>query len=107
MFPYADDTTTHRKLAWMNWLLIFANILVFHFTYKNIILPKSTFLADNGFVPRSFVLGLEHNDGTAFVPIFTAMFLHKDVIHLLGNMWLLHLFGDAVEVSMGPVKYLL
>ena len=34
------------------------------------------------------------------------MFLHGGFFHLLGNMWFLYIFGDNVEDSMGPFRYL-
>ncbi len=34
------------------------------------------------------------------------MFLHGGFLHLLGNMWSLHIFGDNVEDRMGPVRFL-
>lgn len=35
------------------------------------------------------------------------MFLHGGFWHLLGNMWMLYIFGDNVEDRLGPVKYLI
>jgi membrane associated rhomboid family serine protease len=37
----------------------------------------------------------------------TAMFLHAGPMHLFGNMWFLHIFGDNVEDKLGRGKYLL
>ncbi len=38
---------------------------------------------------------------------FASMFLHGGWMHLIGNMWFLHLFGDNVEDAMGHFRYLL
>ena len=38
--------------------------------------------------------------------IFTAMFMHASIIHIAGNMIFLWIFGNNVEDSMGPVKFL-
>jgi membrane associated rhomboid family serine protease len=38
--------------------------------------------------------------------IFTAMFMHASIVHIGGNMLFLWIFGNNVEDSMGPVKYL-
>ena len=35
------------------------------------------------------------------------MFLHGDILHLLGNMWFLYLFGFAVEGRLRPLRFLL
>jgi rhomboid family protein len=37
--------------------------------------------------------------------IFTAMFMHASILHIAGNMLFLWIFGNNVEDSMGPVKY--
>jgi membrane associated rhomboid family serine protease len=38
--------------------------------------------------------------------IFTAMFMHASIIHIGGNMIFLWIFGNNVEDSMGPAKFL-
>jgi membrane associated rhomboid family serine protease len=41
------------------------------------------------------------------VTVFTAMFMHGSILHIGGNMLFLWIFGNNVEDSMGPVKFLL
>ncbi len=38
--------------------------------------------------------------------IFTSMFMHASMLHILGNMIFLWIFGNNVEDAMGPVRYL-
>jgi membrane associated rhomboid family serine protease len=38
---------------------------------------------------------------------FTSMFMHGSLLHLGGNMLFLWIFGNNVEDSMGPVKFLI
>lgn len=38
---------------------------------------------------------------------FTCIFLHGSLMHLLGNMWFLYIFGDNVEDRLGHSGYLL
>jgi membrane associated rhomboid family serine protease len=38
--------------------------------------------------------------------VFTAMFMHASLLHIAGNMLFLWIFGNNVEDSMGPVKYI-
>ncbi len=40
------------------------------------------------------------------VPFFSYMFLHGGFLHLLGNMWFLYIFGDNVEDSLGPCRFI-
>ena len=39
------------------------------------------------------------------ITLFTAMFLHGDIFHLLGNMLYLWIFGDNVEDAMGHLRF--
>jgi membrane associated rhomboid family serine protease len=41
------------------------------------------------------------------VTVFTAMFMHGSILHLAGNMLFLWIFGNNVEDSLGPVKFVL
>jgi len=42
-----------------------------------------------------------------FLALFTSMFLHGSVAHVLFNMWFLWIFGNNVEEAYGHVGYLL
>jgi len=50
--------------------------------------------------PRVGVIG-------AFLPFLTSMFLHGGLLHLVGNMWYLWIFGDNVEDRLGHGRFLL
>jgi membrane associated rhomboid family serine protease len=41
------------------------------------------------------------------LPFVTSMFLHGGWMHLIGNMWVLYIFGDNVEDYLGHERYLL
>jgi membrane associated rhomboid family serine protease len=41
-----------------------------------------------------------------FFTIFTSMFLHGNVWHLILNMWFLWVFGDNLESRLGKVKFI-
>lgn len=44
-------------------------------------------------------------DAPTWLTPFTAMFMHGGLLHLGGNMLFLWIFGNNVEDSMGPVKF--
>ena len=52
------------------------------------------------------VQGCGAPDTPAWITLFTAMFMHGGLLHLGGNMLFLWIFGNNVEDSMGPVKFL-
>jgi membrane associated rhomboid family serine protease len=45
-------------------------------------------------------------DDGAVYRLFTSMFVHYGVLHLLLNMWALWLLGRSLEAALGPVRYL-
>jgi membrane associated rhomboid family serine protease len=57
------------------------------------------------------LLNANHIPAENLVPswqtIFTAMFMHANILHIAGNMLFLWIFGNNVEDSMGPVKFIL
>jgi membrane associated rhomboid family serine protease len=44
--------------------------------------------------------------GTPLAPL-TAMFTHGSWLHLVGNMWFLHIFGNNVEDVLGRLRFLM
>ncbi len=42
-----------------------------------------------------------------WLTLLSAMFLHGSILHVLGNMLYLWIFGDNVEDAMGPVRFLI
>jgi membrane associated rhomboid family serine protease len=42
----------------------------------------------------------------AVLTVFTSMFMHGSILHLGGNMLFLWIFGNNIEDSMGPVRYI-
>lgn len=42
-----------------------------------------------------------------WLTLLTCIFLHGSWMHILGNMWFLHIFGDNVEDRFGHLGYLL
>ena len=53
----------------------------------------------------SAAFGARYDLPPTCVTVFTAMFMHGGLLHLGGNMLFLWIFGNNVEDSMGPVKF--
>jgi len=68
------------------------------------------FVSQYALVPAEITRGVDLPP-TVGIPIWltvlTSMFLHGGILHLLGNMLYLWIFGDNVEDAMGPVRFLL
>src|SRR5215470_13842925 len=108
MIPLKDDNPT-RRFPIINYVLIAANVAVF--IYEATLPPGASkaFLAANAMIPAKIPQFLAGYLGfkMAFYPMFTSMFLHGGLMHLLGNMLFLYVFGDNVEDYFGHLGYLL
>ena len=77
-------------------VLVLINVLVFLY---QITLPQpalQAFITHWGIIP----------DVPRLTPLLTAMFLHGGWFHLIGNMWVLWVFGRNVEDTAGSGRFL-
>ena len=100
MLPLADENPTKRFPA-ITVLLILANLAVFFLWQIKVGLPKSVALA--GLVPTE----LHPVSSQGVTHLFTSMFMHGGLAHLLGNLWFLWIFGDNVEDEIGRIKFVI
>jgi membrane associated rhomboid family serine protease len=45
-------------------------------------------------------------DKNVWLAVLVSMFLHGSILHILGNMWFLWVFGNNIEEAFGTVGYL-
>jgi membrane associated rhomboid family serine protease len=98
--------------------LVLANCAVYLLFQMGLLYPVSTetlvsfavvpnSLVHNGFLARPVALAplgaMKFPEGLTLI---TYMFLHGNIMHLLGNMVFLWVFGDNVEDAMGHVRFL-
>jgi membrane associated rhomboid family serine protease len=68
----------------------------------------ASFIARFALVPADLLHGVSSSAALpAWAPLLTSLFLHGGILHLLGNMLYLWIFGDNVEDAMGPLRFLL
>ncbi len=102
MIPIRDENPTLR-VPWVNYFLIAINVLVFLWQFS--LGPGGDAAVYSlAFIPYNLTRGLDLGDVRA---MFTSMFMHAGLTHLLGNMLYLWIFGDNVEDALGHVRYLL
>jgi membrane associated rhomboid family serine protease len=114
--PVQDDNALRSiRFQWVTLALIAANVAVFTATIAGIpekvllsfaIVPRELF--DEGFrgaatYPHKF----NHIDVREVWTPLTYMFMHGNIMHLIGNMLFLWVFGDNVEDAMGHMRFLL
>ncbi len=107
MIPLKDNNPT-KTLPVVTLSLIFINIAIF--LYQLSLGPGGErFIFQMGVIPYNLTHAgdLGHPPSIPpFLTLITAMFLHGGLIHLLGNMLYLWIFGNNIEDSLGPLKFL-
>ncbi|MDA0658945.1 MAG: rhomboid family intramembrane serine protease [Planctomycetota bacterium] len=129
VFPLGDDNSDRTMVPVVTVALIVANILVFVFLQgigKNdgftmafstvpaeIVTGRDAVTEDRAVVVNSMegqqqvsVPGLQPTPIPVYLTLLTSMFMHGGIMHLLGNMWFLWIFGDNIEQDLGRGRYL-
>ena len=97
LFPYKDDNP-RILVPYVTYAIISINVLIFVFQLNMGMVSSSAereFIYRFGFIPANF----------SIITVFTSMFLHGGISHIMGNMWFLWVFGDNVEGVLGHVKF--
>jgi membrane associated rhomboid family serine protease len=112
--PLSDDNSLKSiPFQYVTVLLIVANVVVFLFEVSGLdeaavasfgLTPRELFGA--GFFAGPAPLADEGFPIAERTTLFTYMFFHADVFHLVGNMLFLWVFGDNVEDAMGHFRFL-
>ena len=97
LFPYKDDNP-RILVPYVTYAIISINVLIFVFQLNMGMVSSAAereFIYRFGFIPANF----------SIITVFTSMFLHGGISHIMGNMWFLWVFGDNVEGVLGHVKF--
>lgn len=98
------DTIPSRRRPIATWAIIVINIMVFFYQVSLPYEQELEMLYQYSFIPSRFVKGIFNPK--SYIPLFTSMFMHGSLLHLVGNIWSLWLFGDNVEDNMGPFRFI-
>ena len=136
LFPFHDENPTTRwPIVTVTIIVINVLVLFFmgHIEKSQGQLALQAFIYRNGFIPvrvqqlwqpqemqvqlqaqvaprmrpQIALLRLPANRRQIILSLFTAMFLHANLMHLVGNMWFVWLFGNNIEDRLGHIPYLL
>jgi len=107
MLPLKDNIPA-KNFPYVNIGLIVINALffIYQMSYGH---EVDQLIFSLGFIPARFLAqqGEVFMSPTSILPVFSSMFLHGNLVHLLSNMWMLWIFGDNVEDCMGHGRYFL
>ena len=93
--PIEFDAAARERTPWVTWLLclLIISASTFGFTQLHEIVSRL------GLIPTQAM----RDGGVTFL---TSFFLHAGVLHLVGNIYFLFVFGDDVENFLRPFRYL-
>ena len=92
-----DLSSQHRRLPWANIILVSINVILY---------IVCTFTGDLLYNIGTFgVMDLIENK--EWYRLFTSMFLHADIQHLVSNMLILYYIGNVVEKHIGHLPYII
>src|SRR5690554_174491 len=103
MLPIATSISP-RRTPYANYLLIILNILIFLISIRYG-LDRQTGQRDWGLKPMAELFML-HPQRPILWQFITYAFLHANLVHILGNMYILYLFGNNVNDRLGNAGYL-
>lgn len=134
VFPIGDDNSDRATFPFVTIALIVANVFVFavlqqgfrpqgideNFTMAYVQVPAEIISGqDIETEPKMRIVptpqgpvevadpGLRQTPIPVWLTLLTAIFMHGSVMHLVGNMWFLWIFGDNIEDDMGHGSYLI
>jgi len=126
VFPIADDNTDRRVTPIATYVIIAINVAVFalfqqfganlEFTFALAAVPQEIATGQDAVTPDRILVdprtgmqfkvpGLQPTPLPVYFTLLTSMFMHGGLLHLLGNMWFLFIFGDNIEDDLGHARY--
>ena len=96
-FPY-KDANPRILFPFVTYTIIGINSLVF--IYQYLILPPESL----GHIISTYALTPA---APSVITVFTSMFMHGGLMHIIFNMWFLWIFGDNIESVLGHKRYVL
>jgi membrane associated rhomboid family serine protease len=122
MFPIGDDNSDVTITPVVNYAFIGINVLVFlllqqlgsneAFDYAYSLVPKEITSGVDLVGPQAIQVGNEVarvNHYSTPLPVYfnflSSMFMHGGIMHIVGNMMFLWVFGDNLENLLGHVRF--
>jgi membrane associated rhomboid family serine protease len=122
VLPISDDNTGRLRKPYVTYALIALNVLVFFFLQRGGTNERFTYAFST--VPQEIRTGedvarevpieaggqqatipLQPTPGSVYLTLLVSIFMHGGLMHLLGNMLFLWIFGDNVEDDLGHARF--
>ena len=97
MIPLKDDNP-RSSIPFLTIALIIVNVVVFYFEIKT---GYSPIIEKFGAVSINIIQGRD------LETLITSMFVHGSIMHIVGNMLYLWIFGDNIENYLGHTRFII
>ena len=97
IFPIGDDNIEGGHKPFVSYSLIVINVVVYLIEIQ----------LGESFVNKYAVTPVDVVQGDGLYTLLTSIFLHGDLMHLLGNMLFLWIFADNIEAIIGNFNFLM
>ena len=107
IIPLKDNVPTH-KVPIITVSLIVVNIFIFVWISLFLKSMEKEIVRNYAFVPKEFLIAFTSRPDLMpynVLTIFTSMFLHGGIFHVLGNMLYLWIFGNNIEDTIGKGRF--
>ena len=101
MFPLRDDNPT-QDASIVVYALIVINVLIFGYQVSLLDFQLTEWLGTWALFPKALIA----NPFKEAITLLSSQFLHANIVHLVGNIWFLYLFGNNIEGKLGHWKFL-
>lgn len=107
MFP-TGSSKAGRQWPVVMYTIVGLNVLLYLWDRQwNLLAPMGLVFGDLQMRPLQISDALSGGDRIPLVTLLTSMFLHGNLMHIIGNMLFLITFGDAVEEALGHWRFAL
>ena len=104
------DENPSKKRPFVTWALIAICFIIFIYQFNLSQRSELNFIYKYAFIPdylNNYYIVSKLTSLYPILTLITSAFLHAGLMHILGNMLYLYIFGDNVEDSMGKLKFFL
>jgi membrane associated rhomboid family serine protease len=98
LIPIGDEAPK-EKVPFVNYSFIIVNVGIFCYLFFHVLRTSPEDL-------ERIYLTYGASAGNGFLTLITSAFLHSGLLHLIGNMLFLWIFGDNIEGKFGHIPYL-
>lgn len=108
MIPLWDEMPT-KRIPVITIIFILINFLVYYYQFFMVV-DTNAFINTYGLIPIELTKGIALSPNTpspVYITILFSMFMHGGLVHLLGNMLYLWIFGNNVEDYLGRIRFII